>query len=111
MRRRTKSYLCESTYNRAIYGSALLWYKKFRYELEQEGFIFNPYNPCVANRMKKGLQQTILFHVDDLKPSSHKDPKVNDEFEKWLQANYGQHGKGSGKPSPCKDPQVPRHED
>jgi hypothetical protein len=30
--------------------------------------------------------------VDDLK-SSHKVLKVNDEFEKWLQINYGQHRK------------------
>jgi hypothetical protein len=30
--------------------------------------------------------------VDDLK-SSHKDPKVNDQFDKWLQDNYaGAHG-------------------
>jgi hypothetical protein len=30
--------------------------------------------------------------VDDLK-SSHKDPNINNEFERWLQANYGQHRK------------------
>ena len=80
---------------RAIYGmleAALLWYKKFRLELEQEGFKFNPYDPCVTNREKKGTQHTVLFHVDDLK-SSHKDPKINDIFEQWLQENYGQHGK------------------
>ncbi len=79
---------------RAIYGmleAALLWYKKFRNELEQEGFVFNPYDPCVANREQKGSQHTLLFHVDDLK-SSHIDPKVNDEFDKWLQDNYGEHG-------------------
>jgi hypothetical protein len=29
--------------------------------------------------------------VDDLK-SSHKDSKVNDQFDKWLQENYGEHG-------------------
>ncbi|WP_288992819.1 polyprotein of Ty1/Copia retrotransposon [uncultured Marinobacter sp.] len=79
---------------RAIYGmleAALLWYKKFRGELEQKGFRFNPYDPCVANREEKGSQHTLLFHVDDLK-SSHKDRKVNDQFDKWLQHNYGEHG-------------------
>ncbi len=79
---------------RAIYGmleAALLWYTKFRRELEEEGFKFNPYDPCVANREKNGAQHTLLFHVDDLK-SSHKDPKVNDQFEKWLQTKYGGHG-------------------
>ena len=38
------------------------------------------------------MQHTLLFHVDDVK-SSHRDPKVNDQFEQWLQDNYGQHGK------------------
>jgi hypothetical protein len=80
---------------RAIYGmpeTALLWYKKFRHELEKEGFKFNPYDPCFANREKNESQQTLLFHVDDLK-SSHKDLKVNDKFEQWLQSNYGKHRK------------------
>jgi hypothetical protein len=79
---------------RAIYSmleAALLWYKKFRGELEQKGFKFNPNDPGVANRTEKGSQHTLLFHVDDLK-SSHKDPKVNDQFNKWLQDNYGAHG-------------------
>jgi hypothetical protein len=68
---------------RAIYGileAAILWYKKFRGELEQKGFKFNPYDPCVANRTEKGSQHTLLFHVDDLK-SSHKDSKVNVQFD------------------------------
>jgi hypothetical protein len=79
---------------RAIYGmleAALLWYKKFGGELEQKVFKFSPYDPCVANSMEKGLQQTLLFHVDDLK-SSHKDRKVNAQFNKLLQNNYGAHG-------------------
>jgi hypothetical protein len=66
---------------RTMLEAALLWYKKFRGELEQKGFRFNPYNPCVANRTEKGSQRTLLFHVDDLK-LSHKDPKVKDQFNK-----------------------------
>jgi hypothetical protein len=79
---------------RAIYGmleAAILWYKKFRGELKQKGFKFNPYDPCVANRTEKGSQHALLFHVDDLK-SSHIDSKVNNQFDKWLQENYGEHG-------------------
>ena len=75
---------------KAIYGmlqAALLWYNKFRQELEKEGFEFNPYDPCVGNRMKNGSQHTIRFHVDDVM-SSHINPKVNDDFDKWLQAKY-----------------------
>jgi hypothetical protein len=79
---------------KAIYGrleAALLWYKTFREDLEDNGFIFNPYNPCVANKEVQGLQQTIVFHVDDLK-SSHKSKLVNNKFEKWLSSMYGKHG-------------------
>jgi hypothetical protein len=78
---------------RAIYRmleATLLWYKKLRGELEQAGFKFNPYNPCVANQTEEGSQHTLLFLMDDLK-SSHKDSKVNCKFDKWLQNNYGKH--------------------
>ena len=80
---------------RAIYGmlqAALLWYSKFREDLESKGFKFNPYDPCVANWMINGKQHTIVFHVADLK-SSHEDKTVNDKFERWLQDKYGEHGK------------------
>jgi hypothetical protein len=47
----------------------------------------NPYDPCVANRIVKGKQHTVSWHVDDLK-SSHVDSTVNDEFENWLDKTY-----------------------
>ena len=68
----------------ALYGilvAAILWYQKFRKDLEGIGFVFNPYDPCVANRTINGKQQTIRFHVDDLM-SSHVDSSVNDAFIK-----------------------------
>ena len=77
-----------------LYGmlaAALLWYKKFKEDLENIDFKFNPYDACVANRSVKGGQQTVRFHVDDLM-SSHKDAKVNDDFAKWLDGMYGKHG-------------------
>jgi hypothetical protein len=79
---------------RAIYGmlvASLLWYKKFRGDLEQIGFHFNDYDPCVANRMVNGKQHTIRFHVDDVK-ASHIDPVVNDKFDAWLNKTYGSLG-------------------
>ena len=79
---------------RAIYGmlqSALLWYRKFRSDLEGNGFIFNSYDGCVANKVMKGSQMTVRFHVDDCM-SSHIKPKANDEFLKWLNKQYGEHG-------------------
>ena len=79
---------------RALYGmlvAALVWYRKFRADLEEIGFMFNAYDPCVANRWKDHKRQTIRFHVDDLM-SSHVNPGVNDEFLQWLNKKYGEHG-------------------
>ena len=80
---------------RALYGmliAALLWYNKFRKDLEGIGFKFNAYDPCVANRNVRGKQHTVRFHVDDIM-SSHKRSTVNSELLKWLNEQYGTHGK------------------
>jgi hypothetical protein len=71
---------------------ALLWYKTFQKDLKDNGFVFNPYDPCLANKKVQGLQQTIVFHVDNLK-ATHKLKSVNDKFEKWLNSMYGKHAK------------------
>ena len=76
---------------RAIYGmleASLLFYKKIRGDLEKVGFVFNPYDPCVANKMVRGKQHTVRFHVDDLM-ASHVNPIVNDQFLSWLNKKYG----------------------
>ena len=72
--------------NKVLYGllhSALLFYKKLVSKLEDMGFKLNPYDPCVANRMINGFQQTVTWHVDDLK-ISHKDAAVNTQTIKAL---------------------------
>ena len=69
---------------KALYGmlvSALLYYKKFKADLEKIGFKVNPYVQCMANKMVRGHQHTVTWHVDDIK-SSHVDHKVKDEFLK-----------------------------
>jgi len=84
---------------KALYGmlqSALWFYKRFRKDIEQIGFVINPYDPCVANRLVNGKQHTITWHVDDVK-SSHQDPSVNDEFFHWLNAMYASDGIGEVK--------------
>ena len=72
--------------------TALLWYKKLKKDLEGIGFKFNPYDPCVCNRMIRKKQHSVRFHVDDLM-SSHVEKDVNDEFFEWLNKNYGEHGR------------------
>jgi hypothetical protein len=74
----------------AIYGTmvaSLLYYKKFSKSLISYGFEFNPYDPCVANKMIDGSQLTICFHVDDCK-LSHVSPKVMDDMIAWLKQEY-----------------------
>ena len=76
---------------RATYGmliSALMFYNKWKKDLVSIGYEINPYDPCVANKIINGNQHTVTWHVDDLK-ISHIDPKVNDEFIKWVDSLYG----------------------
>jgi hypothetical protein len=52
----------------AVYGTivaALLYYKKFVKILVKQGFKLNPYDRYVANKIAKGKQITVCFHVDD----------------------------------------------
>jgi hypothetical protein len=54
----------------ALYGlmrASLLFYRKLCKELEEYGFVVNPYNPCVANMTTKcGKQLVVIWHVDNL---------------------------------------------
>ena len=62
----------------ALYGcieSALLWYQLYSTTFQDMGFILNPYDKCVANKLINGKQCTIVFYVDDNK-ISHKDSTV-----------------------------------
>ena len=73
-----------------MYGTlkaALLFYRKFRSDIEAQGFEINPYDRCVANKIINGHQMTVLWHVDDLK-ASHKERKVLDDFVEYLRGIY-----------------------
>ena len=77
---------------KALYGclrSALLFYRKPLDELEYRGFILNPYDPCVVNKMIGGKEFTITWHVDNLN-ISHVDKKVVDKMIKWMKGLYVQ---------------------
>jgi hypothetical protein len=50
-------------------------------------FIINPYDPCVANKIIRGKQMTICWHVDDLK-ASHVITKVMDRIIQYLRQEY-----------------------
>ena len=53
-----------------IYGTMLasiIYYCKFCNKFKLNKFKMNPYYPCVSNILVNGLQQYILFHVDNCK--------------------------------------------
>jgi hypothetical protein len=51
--------------------------------LTKQGYKINPYNGCVANKVVKGKQVTICFHIDDCK-ISHESSAVIDDTVAWL---------------------------
>jgi hypothetical protein len=74
----------------AIYGTmvaSLLYYNKFCNTLKRLGFKPNPYDACVYNKPIGAKQQTVCFHVDDLK-ASHVDPNANTKLAEELRKEY-----------------------
>ncbi|KAG7373061.1 reverse transcriptase RNA-dependent DNA polymerase [Nitzschia inconspicua] len=78
--------------DKVLYGalqSALLFWKKLTaYVVDTLGFEINPFDACVANKVIKGKQCTIVWYVDDLK-LSHEDPAVVEDIFAKLQAEFG----------------------
>ena len=75
---------------KALYGimqAAVLFYKKLSGDLISKGFLINPSDKCVANKIINGNQMTIVWHVDDMK-ISHKDPVVVTRVIRWLKSIY-----------------------
>jgi hypothetical protein len=58
---------------KALYGTLqaalLFWENLSSFLIDELGFTANPYDKCVVNKMIKGKQCTIIWHVDDLKLS------------------------------------------
>lgn len=55
--------------DKAMYGlieSASLWNKAVTKVLVDDGFVANPCDPCVFNRVSVGIQTTVVLYVDDL---------------------------------------------
>jgi hypothetical protein len=59
---------------------------KLRADQKEFGFVFNEYDPCVANKMVNGTQMTVVFHVDDLKVSHASDFQLT-KMVVWLGKN------------------------
>ena len=76
---------------KALYGTlkaALLFWRKLTAELKKWGFMVNPYDWCVMNKMINRCQCTVLWHVDDLK-ISHVDPEIVTGVIGQLEEEFG----------------------
>ena len=76
---------------RALYWcikAALAWYKLFSETLQDEGFVLNPYDRCIVNKVIDGKQCTIAWHVDDC-VVTHVDKSVLGEFTKTMINKFG----------------------
>ena len=77
--------------SKALYGTlkaALLFYKRLIFDLEEMGFVVNPYDPCVSNMMVNGAQITVCWHVDNLN-ISHRYEEVVSAFAIQIAETYG----------------------
>ena len=75
---------------KAVHGmmtSALLFYRKLVVDLTSLGYVINPYDPCVLNKMINSKQMTICRHVDEL-IIGHVDPSVVTNLLTWLASRY-----------------------
>ncbi len=69
--------------------ASLLFYRKLHKELEEYGFIVNPYDLCVSNKIVEGGEQlTIIWHVDNLMVSCKVDFELT-KFSCYLAGIYG----------------------
>ena len=76
---------------KALYGTLsalLLFWKDLSGHLSKEGYVANPYDSCVMNKMVDGKQGTVLWHVDNLK-ISHVDSGVTEGVLDRLNIRYG----------------------
>ena len=67
---------------KALHGmlmASILYHKKFRKDIEAIGYVVNPYDICVANKIIDGKQHTLTWHADNVK-ARYVDPEANTEF-------------------------------
>jgi hypothetical protein len=77
--------------DKALYGcveAAGLWYEDLRKTIERDGFVENPYDVCIFNKIcSDGTQTTIALHVDDLMVSNVHESNL-DAFHTYLKEVY-----------------------
>jgi hypothetical protein len=82
---------CYVQLDKALYGvveAASLWYNDLKATLEKHGFVANPYDVCVFNKVgADGNQITVVVHVDDLLCTCATEQTLHD-FHATLRKTY-----------------------
>jgi hypothetical protein len=76
---------------KALYGTlraSRMFWEKLKGKLLEWGFVPNPYDACVVNKIIDGKQCTVGWHVDDLKVS-HVKTKVVDDILDLMDGEFG----------------------
>ena len=85
--------------DKALYGcveTSLLWYKDLNSKLVANGFVENPYDRCLFNKIgSSGKQISIVLHVDDLMVTSESQTDL-DNFGLYLKRVYPETRTNSG---------------
>ena len=78
---------------KALYGTLqaaiLFWKDLTQFLMEELGFIVNPYDSCIVNKVIDDKQCTIIWHIDDMK-LSHVKQSVLEDIASKLNSKYGQ---------------------
>ena len=84
---------CVVELDKALYGTieaAKLWYDNISAKLVDDGFVPNPYDPCVFNRTNgRGVQTTVVLYVDDMLVTCV-DTHELDKVATFLRKSYGE---------------------
>ena len=65
----------------------LLFYNKFRKNIELQGFEINLYDRCITNKIVNNNQMTVLWHINNLK-TSHIEKKMLEKCVEFLRTIY-----------------------
>jgi hypothetical protein len=65
--------------------AALLCCQQFVKDLKSVGFKINPCDPCLANKMVRGKQLSVVWHVNNLKVS-HVSAAIFAKMADWLKS-------------------------
>jgi hypothetical protein len=85
--------------DKALYGcveSAALWYNHISRTLTDDGYVPNPHDPCVFNKVDStGVQCTLALHVDDIFATSES-LALLDALAKCLEDKYHEYRRQDG---------------